>query len=218
MKQDKSLQKLTDYENLNSVSELEKYLKINPDKKGELEDSIKERLIDAYNNKEEDEFKLTEMYVSLTDSKEEKKDIRNTTYEVNHSIITSYIHNYIIEYRQFPTMSVISDNINLSRQTIYNHFNNGLMTANNRLLKGKNEVMILKALEKLYLIGVEDNNPTALKHFIQLSGLTANNNTMQVNNYIQINNLKISTEDIKKLPVEDILQIENIVSKTLLIK
>jgi hypothetical protein len=41
---------------------------------------------------------------------------------------------------------------------------------------------------------------------------------MQVNNYIQINNLKISTEDIKKLPVEDILQIENIVSKTLLLK
>ncbi|PKV63650.1 hypothetical protein ATE90_0006 [Polaribacter sp. Hel1_33_96] len=41
---------------------------------------------------------------------------------------------------------------------------------------------------------------------------------MQVNNYIQINNLKISNDDIQKLPFEDILQIENIVSKTLLIE
>ena len=76
--------------------------------------------------------------------------------------------------------------------------------------------MTIKALEKLYLIGIEDNNPTALKHFIKLSGITANN-TIQVNNFIQINNLKISNEDIKKLPFEDVLEIENIVSKTLLI-
>ena len=39
------------------------------------------------------------------------------------------------------------------------------------------EVMTEKALEKLYLIGIEHNNPTALKHFIQLSGKTANNTT-----------------------------------------
>jgi hypothetical protein len=78
--------------------------------------------------------------------------------------------------------------------------------------------MSTNALQKLYLIGVQDNNPTALKHFIQLSGLVSTNKTMQVNNYIQINNLKLSNEDIRKLPQEDILQIEKIVSKTLLLK
>jgi hypothetical protein len=69
-------------------------------------------------------------------------------------------------------------------------------------------------LEKLYLIGVQDNNATALKHFINLSGGGVNNTT-NVNNYIQINNLKISNEEINRLPKEDILEIEGIISKTL---
>jgi hypothetical protein len=217
MNKTKSLQKLTDYENLNSVSELKEYLTLNPENKYEVDKSLRLRVEQAYNDKEKDEFNLIEMLIYITEDEERKTDIRNTTYETNHSIITSFIHNHIIEFRQFPTMSIIANKINLSRQTIYNHFDDGIMSTNNRLLKGRNEVMTIKALEKLYLIGIEDNNPTALKHFIQLSGITANN-TMQVNNYIQINNLKISTEDIKKLPVEDILQIEKIVSKTLLLK
>jgi hypothetical protein len=115
-------------------------------------------------------------------------------------------------------MSTIANETNLSRQTIYNHLNNGFLDTHNKLVKGKNEIMSINALQKLYLIGIEDNNPTALKYFIQLAGLVFTNNTMEVNNYIQINNLKISNEDIKKLPFEDILEIENIVSKTLLMK
>ena len=218
MKNKKTLQKLTDYKNLNSLPELKKYLKLYPNKKVDIRENIQKRLIDSYKNEEKNEYNLTEMYLSLIENKELKKDIRNTTYEVNHSIITSFMHNYILENRQFPTMSIISEKINLSRQTIYNHLNNGLTSITNHLLKGKNEIMSAKALEKLYLIGIEKNNPMALKYFIQLTGMVSNNSKMQVNNYIQVNNLKISNEDIKRLPIEDILQIEKIVSKTLTIK
>jgi len=218
MKNKKTLQKLTDYKNINSLPELKKYLKLYPNKKVDIRENIQKRLIDSYKNEEKNEYNLTEMYLSLIENKELKKDIRNTTYEVNHSIITSFMHNYILENRQFPTMSIISEKINLSRQTIYNHLNNGLTSITNHLLKGKNEIMSAKALEKLYLIGIEKNNPMALKYFIQLTGMVSNNSKMQVNNYIQVNNLKISNEDIKMLPIEDILQIEKIVSKTLTIK
>lgn len=218
MKQSKTLQKLTDYENLNSVSELKKYLELNPKNKYDVDKSLRNRVEQAYNDKESNEFDLIEMLLYITEDEDIKTDIRNTTYETNHSIITSYIHNYLLEFRTFPTMTTISNETNLSRQTIYNHLHNGFLNTNNKLIKGKNEIMSINALQKLYLIGIEDRNPTALKHFIQLSGLTANNNTMQVNNYIQINNLKISNEDIQRLPFEDILQIENIVSKTLLIE
>lgn len=214
----KTLQKLTDYENLNSVSELKEYLTLKPENKYEVDKSLRLRVEQAYNDKKMDEFDLIEMLLYITGDEDVKKDIRNTTYETNHSIITTYSHNYLLEHRKFPTMSTIANDTNLSRQTIYNHFENGFLDTNNKLVKGKIEIMSFNALENLYLIGIEDRNPTALKHFIQLSGLTANNNTMQVNNYIQINNLKISTEDIKKLPVEDVLQIEKIVSKTLLIE
>ena len=105
MKNKKTLQKLTDYKNLNSLPELKKYLKLYPDKKVDIIESIKKRLIDSYGNEEKNEYNLTEMYVMLTDNEEEKKDIRNTTYELNHSIITRFINNYIIEFRTFPTMS-----------------------------------------------------------------------------------------------------------------
>ena len=215
MSKNKSLQKFTDYENLNSVSELKEYLNLKPENKYEVNKNLRLRIEQAYNDKEINEFNLIEMLVYIAEDEDAKTDIRNVTYETNHSIITTFMHNYIIEFRKFPTMSTIANEINLSRQTIYNHLNNGFLDANNKLVKGTNEVMSINALQNLYLIGIEDRNPTALKHFIQLSGLVSSNNAMQVNNYIQINNLKISNEDIKKLPFEDILEIENIVSKTL---
>jgi len=74
--------------------------------------------------------------------------------------------------------------------------------------------MTTSAMEKLYLIGVQDNNATALKYFIQLSVVVSNNST-HINNYIQINNLKITNEDFNRLPQQDILEIESILSKTL---
>ena len=218
MKKDKSLQKLTDYENLNSISELKKYLEIYPENKYELDKSLRKRIMDGYSSKEIDENDLLEMLIYITDEKHIRENLRNTTYETNHSIITSFIHNYILKNRQFPTIGAIKESTYLSRQTIYNHLNNGFLDTHNKLVKGKNEIMSINALQQLYLIGIEDKNPTALKHFIQLSGSVSNNNSMQVNNYIQINNLKISNEDIKKLPIEDILQIEKIVSKTLAIE
>jgi DNA-binding phage protein len=214
MKKNKSLQKLTDYENLNSVSELKEYLTLKPENKYVVDKSLRLRVEQAYNDKKMDEFDLIEMLLYITEDEDVNKDIRNTTYETNHSIITTYSHNYLLEHRKFPTMSTIANEINLSRQTIYNHLNSGFLDANNNLVKRKTEMMSFNALENLYLIGIEDRNPTALKHFIQLAGITANN-TMQVNNYIQINNLKISTEDIKKLPLEVILQIENIIKNAI---
>ncbi|PKV63651.1 hypothetical protein ATE90_0007 [Polaribacter sp. Hel1_33_96] len=118
MSKTKSLQKLTDYENLNSVSELKEYLTLNPENKYEVDKNLRLRVEQAYNDKESNEFDLIEMLLYITDDEDIKADIRNTTYETNHSIITSYIHNYVIEFRQFPTMSTIANNIKLSRQTV----------------------------------------------------------------------------------------------------
>jgi len=215
MKKEKTLQKLTDYKNINSVYQLKKHLKLYPETKNEVDESIRARISEAYNSTEMDEYNLVEMLVYITVDKGVKEDIRNTTYELKHSIITSFINNYILQNRHFPTIGNIKENTKLSRQTIYNHLNNGFLNTHNKLIKGKNEIMSINALQKLYLIGVEDNNPTALKHFIKLSGVVLENKTPQVSNYIQINNLKISNDHISKLPIEDILQIEKIISKTL---
>lgn len=75
--------------------------------------------------------------------------------------------------------------------------------------------MIPKALEKLYMIGVMDNNASALKQFIELSGYKSNKNETNINNYIQINNLKLSREEFDNLPKETILEVEELISKNI---
>lgn len=140
--------------------------------------------------------------------------VRNATYETNHTIIGSFIHNYICEYRFFPSIMTIKKETGLSRQTIYRHINNGFTDKFNIVVRGKIEYMIPKALEKLYLIGVRDNNATALKHFIELSGFTSKINTTNVNNYIQINNLKLSKEEFNQLPNQILLEIEKLIKDT----
>ena len=58
MSKTKSLQKLTDYENLNSVSELKEYLTLNPENKYEVDKNLRLRVEQAYNDKESNEFDL----------------------------------------------------------------------------------------------------------------------------------------------------------------
>ena len=209
----KSLQKFTDLE---TIEDVEQFIIENPKLKKEVYKSLLQRINDSYLNKTDNEYKLTEMLLSVIDDEDEKHEIKNITYETNHTLITNFMHNYLLENRYFPTVPSIQSGTNLSRQTIYKHFKDGLLSDCRKITKGKNTIMKEQALEKLYLIGVEDNNPTALKHFIQLSGAVSLNNTPQINNFIQINNLKISSEDINKLPIDDILEIEKIVSRTLL--
>ncbi|MEL7122764.1 MAG: hypothetical protein AAFO07_25175 [Bacteroidota bacterium] len=67
------------------------------------------------------------------------------------------------------------------------------------------------ALEQLYKIGVEQNNHNSLKLFIEM--VNGKNPATQVNNYIQINNLQITKEELEQLPNEVTLQIESLISK-----
>lgn len=74
--------------------------------------------------------------------------------------------------------------------------------------------MANQALTTLYLIGIEERSTSALKAFIELSGAT-NKTTNTINNYIQINNLKLSKEDFNQLPPETLTEIERLISKQL---
>lgn len=215
MAKKKSLQKLTEIEKLDTVKATKEFYAKNPLMREELWDSITAKISESYAEKLGEENKLRNMLIAITDNKEVITDIKNTTYETNHNLITSCIHNYLLDNRCFPNMATIAIETKLSRQTVYNHLNNGLTDKYNALVKGKNEIMALQALSKLYLIGIQDRNATALKHFIQLSGLVEKNQT-NINNYIQVNNLKITSEDFNKLPHQDILEIESILSKTLI--
>jgi len=214
MKKKKSLPSCTNIEDLKTVTQIKKHIEKYPKERQAVWNNLSERLSDSYVKGLGKEDVLINLLAATSNSEEVIEDLRNTTYEANNKKITSFMHNYLLENRNFPNQNEIIENTKLSRQTIYNHLKDGINAKHNKLLRGANEIMTNSALSKLYLIGIQDNNASALKHFIQLSGVT-NNSTTNVNNYIQINNLKISNEDFNNLPRETIIEIEAIVSKSM---
>jgi len=214
MTKKKSLQKFTDIGKLETIKDIKEFVKKNPERANEMIEKLEDLINKSYDEKLGLEHELVELIATcytLMNNEEHSRLIRNITYETNHTIIGSFIHNYICENRCFPSIVTIKQETGLSRQTVYRHINNGFSDKFNSLIKGKIEYMIPKALEKLYLIGIQDNNATALKHFIELSGFTSKSNTTNVNNYIQINNLKLSKEEFNQLPNETLLEIETLI-------
>tara|TARA_R110002033_G_C3895715_1_gene239402 strand:+ start:7409 stop:8071 length:663 start_codon:yes stop_codon:yes gene_type:complete len=218
MTRKKSLQKVTDIEKLKTVKDIREYVKDNPLKADEVLEKLQDLLNKSYAEKlglEHEVVELVAKCYTLLNLESRAEFVKNTTYETNHTIIATFIHNHICNNRYFPSIMTIKKETGLSRQTVYRHINNGFNDKFNSVVRGKIEYMIPKALEKLYYIGVQDNNATALKHFINLSGITLENKTTNVNNYIQINNLKLSKDEFEQLPNETILEIENIISKSI---
>ena len=214
MTKKKSLQKFTDIEKLETLKDIKEFVKNNPERANEVIVKLQDLANKSYKENLGLEYEISELVAkcyTIMNDEPNANFVRNATYETNHTIIGGYIHNHICENRCFPSIMTIKKETGLSRQTIYSHINNGFSDKFNSVIKGKIEYMIPKALEKLYYIGVEDNNATALKHFIELSGFTSKINTTNVNNYIQINNLKLSKEEFNQLPNETLMEIETLI-------
>lgn len=214
MTKEKSLQKLTDIKKIDSVEDVQEYLKNHPDQHREVENYLRARLNENYLNKDGMDQKITDMIVECARLNGKESDLRNVTYEYNHVLITDAIHNHVLKHRIFPTTLIISTKTGLSRQTIYNHLKEGAFSKHRESIDGKNEFMANNALNQLYLIGIENRSVSALKAFIELSGATSKH-PPAVTNYIQINNLKLSKEDFYQLPESTLSKIEKIISKDL---
>ena len=218
MAKKKSLQRVTEIDNLNSKKQVREFLENNPDSYEAVIESLTDRANASYNKKEGQDYKLMNMIYEcfrFRNDEEGETNTRNCTYELNHYLITSSIHNFVLEKRTFPTIQHIAEETGLSRTTIYRHLEDGLNNDYSSLVKGKLEIMATKALEKLYLIGVQDNNAAALKNFLELSGAIAKHPVANINNYIQINNLRISKEELEQLPNDVVIQIEQLISENL---
>lgn len=217
MEKKKSLQKLTDFDQIKTKKQVREFLDANPNNAQDLLDFLLNEYNKSTRAKEGKDYKLEELISEIYKHKnldEGEREFRNHTYESNHHAITATINNSILENNCFPTMSQIGEITGLSRQTIYNHLNSGLKSNYNRVVMGKLEYMATHALSKLYLIGIKDNNASALKYFVELSGAINRNPIEKVNSYIQINNVTITQEDIKNLPPKSIEAITSLFSES----
>ena len=216
-KKKKSLQKVTDLNTINNKTDLEIYINKHPDKLEELATYLQvkynEYTFDNFDDEKSDKyFSLVCELGSLSNNSSFLDYWKNLVFERNRMNISACITNHILVNRTFPTVSWIAQESKVSRPTVYKHLKKGIGADGYNFITKKLQYLTASALEKLYLIGVQDNNATALKIFIELANKESYKaNT--INNFIQINNLKLDVEDFQKLPKETLDKIEELISK-----
>lgn len=141
------------------------------------------------------------------------QDMRSQRWEHNHQHITRVISNFIKEYNQVPTKSQIAGLSGISRQTIHKHLVEFRNSQFYQLEDLKLKILNHKVMAKVYR-EAEMGNIKAARLFFEMNGALGTRNNAR-NYFIQINNLKVDENVIKSLPNETIIQIEQIISKSL---
>lgn len=111
-----------------------------------------------------------------------------------------------------PTITNIANETGLSRTSVYKHLTDIKTQGLESDVRLQQSALVEQGISRLYKIGMNDCNPTVLKYFIQFADPSTRVRT--VNNYIQINNIRLTQEDIKSLPESTIATIESLVKKT----
>lgn len=210
----KGLQRLTETEaKFNLLLKKQKVLRSDVDAilNNEEKDKFGRYLVDCLNEKKGDE---------LADFVEKVSDIlnqstKNQLWENNHFKITLAITKLLEDFGKMPTKNQISEEAGLSRQTVSKHLkdyqSNPLYAEEMRKFK----FMADRVLAKVYKIAVSNSDVKAARLYFEVLGYLGNqsglNNIIKTqNNYIQINQTKLSQETIKQLSHEQLIQIEGI--------
>ena len=163
-------------------------------------------------------IKLLTKTLEAKGHKGQADEIKREDYENNNSKIKSYLHNWALKNEFFPSIAEIAIGTKLSRTTIYKHFNNNkLKEANRDGDRGTIDTMRAVALEKLFKIGLQQGDIKALGMFLRLTEDKKDTTLPKVvnNNYLIINDYKISQESIEALSEEKRVAIKNIIETTL---
>jgi hypothetical protein len=144
-------------------------------------------------------------------------DFNEEMWELNHDKICDYINETLQRCRRMPSKSEIAKKTGLARTTVYKHLNS---FTKGELYKERDErfkLMRQTIMTALYTKCIH-GDVNAMRFYFEVMGLTnkntGNNIIATQHNYIQINNLKLSQEEIQKLSPEQLKQIEAIIQKT----
>jgi hypothetical protein len=209
-----SLQKFTDYDNklqalfslpIVTYKDLEVFT---PDEKEKLSIKLTEVINESTGTKRD---KLIKQFIGIFDT-----ETKNQTWENNHIKIVSSISFLMQTKNRMPTKNEIALETGLSRVTIDKHFKE---YKEEPLYKGREEqftIMREKVLSNVYNYAVK-GDIKACRLFLDSTETTSalERQTIINNNYIQINNLKVDEETIKKLPLGTLQQIERLIVQSL---
>jgi biotin operon repressor len=208
-----SLQKFTQIKDEES---LDLYMKENPGTEfKELFQYLTSKVNGIYKmaSRDREWQKAAELLVYFTKiygSSEEYENTRNSLYQWNHLAIIQALHKGVLTHNAMPTITNIAEETGLSRTSVHKHLKDIKEQGLESDVRMQQMALTEQAISTLYKIGMQDRNPTALKLFIQFSDPSTRVRT--VNNYVQINNLRLSQEDVEALPSDVVETIESILS------
>lgn len=224
----KGLQKFTDFEKLKTVEEFTELLETDKVKFDELVSWLQVKVNEATNKKEPEDceidryFNRIEKILPLAypqkNIEEENtilQNLRRDRWYINDSIIKNYINKQLLEYSYLPNNTDISKATGLSRVTIDKHIKENGASIYKTDEIDKYKLLNNNAINRLYKIGMNENNLKALKMFIDYTGDPKK--TTINNNYIQINNTRIDSLLIEQLPYDTRNQIEALILNNRLI-
>jgi len=144
---------------------------------------------------------------------DDKDDLRNQVWEINHQIIVTFVHNFIRENNRMPSKTEISGEVKLSRQTITKHIKEFEKSDFAEEQMRKFKLLKPQIMTSLYRIGVDFGNVRALKVLLDVIDRSGCNQTYIENNFIQINNFTLNQKQIENLSEEQKKGIQSIINK-----
>lgn len=205
------LQKLTETDiKINTLLAQEKITQIGIDK---LLNYDQKQVLGKVLTKKLNELKSTDRDLFLEKIEEIiPTDAKNQLWENNHYQIISAITKYIEEYGRMPTKNRISEDTGLSRQTIHKHLKNysehPLFAEQLKQFRFMADRVLAKVIKAASL-----GDMKAARLYFDVMGIYGNqsgiNTTINTqNNYIQINQTKLSQEIVQQLTPDQLNQIE----------
>lgn len=220
MKEKKTLQKFTQFEKLRTVEDFRELQKTDPKKLDEVRQWLQEKIKTALVSKETENRSDIDKYYDRFESCIEviglpetwKVQYKRDRWNLNEDRIKKFMHKTMTTKGYLPTNTEISNATGLSRVTVIEHIKGNSLSMFKAEEREQYKMLNSSALNELYFIAFAYSNIKALKMFIEL---TKDESGTMVNNFIQINNTKIDTVLIEKLPVETRRQIETLILENL---
>ena len=204
-KQQKSLQKLTDFNEPTSYTELIKQLEARnpPLPEGATHEERQARI----------EAIINGILASTLIPEDLKEDLRNQTWQNNHHTLTRVIGKLTGELGRMPTVNMIAEETGLSRQTINNHLKEFYQSARYQGQLNQFRMLSDRLLAKLYKLAMEGDVRAAKVYLAAIGGVpTGDTKPAESANYIQVNNnIKIDQVTFTTLPTSVQQQITQLI-------
>ena len=138
-----------------------------------------------------------------------KQDLRNQTWEANHSLIIGAINDLINQYGSMPTVNVIVQRTGLTRQSVHRHLKEFIQSEQHGSQLNQFRIMRERVLATLYRLA-DRGDVRACKVYLDATGESMLPTSAP--NYIQINNsIKIDQVTFAALPDEVQQQITGLI-------